>query len=204
MKIDQAAIFADYCWKINVLDLVDNQELIDYAYKIQSEKESIHVSNQHGYHSPPLKLGLECDQKLKKLQDQIIPFSKKILLDKFYNDESKLSYLLEGWVNISGKYAYNEPHIHGGNVLLSIVYYAKTVDNGGTFYFAMDKLKGDKLSEFRIDKKSTSFTSFFGIKPEPGDLICFPGWVEHGVHPNMDDKDRISYAFNLRVKYENS
>ena len=37
------------------------------------------------------------------------------------------------------------------------------------------------------------------IDVETGDLIMFPGWLDHGVNANMTDKPRINIAFNFGI-----
>jgi uncharacterized protein (TIGR02466 family) len=36
--------------------------------------------------------------------------------------------------------------------------------------------------------------------PETGQMIVFPSWLKHMVHPYWGDNDRISIAFNIRVR----
>jgi len=35
------------------------------------------------------------------------------------------------------------------------------------------------------------------IDAKAGDLIIFPGWLQHSVDTNMSKEDRISISFNL-------
>jgi len=37
-------------------------------------------------------------------------------------------------------------------------------------------------------------------KPKAGMMVIFPSWLWHGVEPNMNDKPRISIAFNIGYK----
>ena len=37
------------------------------------------------------------------------------------------------------------------------------------------------------------------LKIETGDLVLFPGWLEHGVDANLTDKPRINIAFNFGI-----
>jgi hypothetical protein len=32
--------------------------------------------------------------------------------------------------------------------------------------------------------------------PKDGDLVCFPGWINHSVGENLSEHTRISIAFN--------
>ena len=37
------------------------------------------------------------------------------------------------------------------------------------------------------------------LKVETGDLVLFPGWLEHGVDANLLDEPRINVAFNFGI-----
>ena len=41
--------------------------------------------------------------------------------------------------------------------------------------------------------------AYWGETPKPGDLLVFPGELDHRVRPNMSDQIRISVAFNFNV-----
>ena len=36
----------------------------------------------------------------------------------------------------------------------------------------------------------------FLVNPQPGQLVVFPGWLQHQVHPYFGPAERISIAFN--------
>lgn len=38
------------------------------------------------------------------------------------------------------------------------------------------------------------------IHPRPGEMILFPSWLKHMVHPYWGEGERISIAFNIRVR----
>jgi hypothetical protein len=38
------------------------------------------------------------------------------------------------------------------------------------------------------------------IKPQPGMMLVFPAWIEHGVHPFQGEGRRISIAINVAVE----
>ena len=200
-KINEVALFPDIFWSTNILDLVDNHNLIDLAYETKQKDKGIEISNSLGYHSSYLDVSDNADPRLNKLLNEVISLIKSILEEKFYKDPKSKLFSMDSWININPKYAYNKQHIHGGNVILSMVYYAKVPKDSGAFYFKCPSARSDKLSSLRIDKDNI-FSSYNERLPDEGDLIIFPGWIEHGVNQNMSDSDRISYAFNCRVKHE--
>lgn len=40
------------------------------------------------------------------------------------------------------------------------------------------------------------------IAPKEGDLILFPGWLAHLVHPTLTSQPRVSISFNLQGEWE--
>ena len=202
-KISEVALFPDVFWSTNILDSINNQNLIDFAYETKQKDKGIQISNSLGYHSSYLDVSDHADYRLKELMDEIIPLIRNIIEEKIYKDPKSKLFSMDSWININSKYSYNKQHIHGGNVILSIVYYAKVPKDSGSFYFKCPSARADKLSYLGIDKDNI-FSSHRERLPDVGDVIVFPGWIEHGVNQNMSDEDRISYAFNCRVKHEST
>lgn len=202
-KINEVALFPDVFWSTNILDSINNQNLIDFAYETKQKDKGIQISNSLGYHSSYLDVSDNADYRLKELMDEVIPLIRNIIEEKIYKDPKSKLFSIDSWININSKYSYNKRHIHGGDVILSIVYYAKVPKDSGSFYFKCPSARADKLSYLGIDKDNI-FSSHRERLPDVGDIIVFPGWIEHGVNQNMSDEDRISYAFNCRVKHESA
>ena len=38
------------------------------------------------------------------------------------------------------------------------------------------------------------------VNPTEGELILFPGWLDHGVQTNDTDDERVSVSFNIRFE----
>ena len=38
------------------------------------------------------------------------------------------------------------------------------------------------------------------IRPSTGELVMFPSWLNHWVHPYWGEGERISIAFNIRIR----
>jgi len=49
----------------------------------------------------------------------------------------------------------------------------------------------------RYQSQSPICMNSFNILPYTGFLLMFPAWTHHSVEMNMEDRDRISIAFNL-------
>ena len=199
-QIEQTIIFGDAIWSQN-LDSIDNESLIDYAYTLYEHQSSIRKSNRLGFHSQYLPTNPDVvDSRFKPLVSEVVSFAQSICYDVLYKDGEALglTFGVDAWANINPKYAYNHPHIHGGNTLLSLVYYAQTPDNCGQFYLTREDSRVDLISRFKIDNLLPLASQLY-FTPKEGKLLAFPGWVTHGVQQNTSDEDRISFAFNINL-----
>ena len=106
---------------------------------------------------------------------------------------------LEGWVNINPIHAYNQIHTHD-RFDLSGVYYAKVPErsnkDSGVIQFLNPGYRGGPYSDLFNAMNPQVFT----VRPSEGKLLVFPSAMPHWVTPNNEDEDRMSIAFNLRLK----
>ncbi len=106
---------------------------------------------------------------------------------------------ISGWANINRQGAYNTMHSHPDNHW-GAAYYVKT----GTPQ--PDKPLSGAI-EFQDPRPAAGmlmtpgfpFGTKIRIQPTPGELILFPSWLCHCVHPYEGDEERISLAFNIRL-----
>lgn len=104
------------------------------------------------------------------------------------------------WVNINGKGDTNLVHNHTSVFNQSLwcgVYYVQVNEDSGPiqFYDPRVGVTADVNHNYYV-----SCTDTFTIRPTPGQLVLFPSWLQHGVHANQSDEERISIAFNVHVK----
>lgn len=99
-------------------------------------------------------------------------------------------HVLESWINIYPKGAYQNYHVH------------PNADIAGCYYYDTNGKDGD------IKFKSPSPTMNFSLlsaqtnvfyTPKVGMLLLFPAYLEHAVLMNTTKHKRISVAFNLKV-----
>ena len=50
-----------------------------------------------------------------------------------------------------------------------------------------------------IENFNSVNSSKYSLPPKPNTLIIFPSWIQHKVHTNEEDTDRISFSFNTQV-----
>ncbi len=112
-------------------------------------------------------------------------------------DAASGEFFIVAWANVLRQGGYNQVHDHN-SYAWSGVYY---VDIG-------DDMPGDDLAgriEF-IDPRvgigspkvpGDPFKQRMRFQPEAGQMLMFPGWLRHYVHPYKGETPRISIAFNV-------
>ena len=113
---------------------------------------------------------------------------------------ARVTYRAYGWANVNRPGDYNMIHLHPGNQW-SVVYYVAT----GTPH--PDTPMNGRI-ELRDPRPAASYARMPGftcgqpmlIKPQPGMMLVFPAWIEHGVHPFQGEGHRISIAINVAVE----
>ena len=98
-------------------------------------------------------------------------------------------YSIESWFSKFKKGNYAHIH-HHGHADISGVYYYKTNSEDGTFFFESPNPYSNMCYS----------NSRWNLKPSPGQMVMFPGWMSHGVTTNTTDNTRISLSFNIYFK----
>lgn len=103
------------------------------------------------------------------------------------------------WINLNQNNNITRPHLHS-NSLLSGVLYIKS-KNSGPIVFMHPVMAHQYVIGEDLIKNYNKFTSAdISVIPEQGKLIIFPSWLVHYVENNLDDTDRISIAFNIKIE----
>jgi hypothetical protein len=120
---------------------------------------------------------------------EFLELSKEIktMISEIFGLDSKI---LQMWGSIYENGQYNNIHNHPplnasyyNNPLWVGVYYLKTSSNGGGLNIH---------SPVNPSNRST-------FHPEDGEIYIFNSTTYHSVHPNEDESDRLSVAFNLEL-----
>ena len=104
-------------------------------------------------------------------------------------------YLINSWFSVNRKHSMHERHNHLPAVW-SGVYYVQATNNDGNITFFNDHLKSN-WPYCKTDINNPLTRQIFTIQPETGLLLIFPSFLEHQVHLNNTDNDRISLSFNF-------
>ena len=113
----------------------------------------------------------------------------------------KAELAITGWANVSRDRAYNGLHNHP-DCTWSGVYYVTLGERDMS-----DPRNG--IIEFLDPRMGVNWAQLPGqpfgmqlqINPEAGTMLMFPSWMMHWVHPFKGTGERISLAFNVRLKF---
>jgi uncharacterized protein (TIGR02466 family) len=166
--------------------------------------EANRISNVGGWQSlpdflewpePEIKLlGQEVDRAIQQVS------ALPAMLGRQTDAPPRVTYRAYGWANVNHPGDYNMIHLHPGNQW-SVVYYVAT----GTPH--PDTPMNGRI-ELRDPRPAAIYARMPGftcgqpmlIKPQPGMMLVFPAWIEHGVHPFQGEGRRISIAINVAVE----
>ena len=196
LKCELIQIFPINIWKIKINRTAKEKASLNKKIKlIQKENEGQTKSNYGGYHSPLFRyydlIGTEFEFLYKNIlymmNNFIIPREKT----KLKSDMKKNTLIEENigamWFIINKKGDFNHKHCHPP-AWYAGAYYVKKPKNSGDIIFH------DAIPERRFDDTSIISTN---VESEEGDLILFPGWLEHSVKKSETNKDRIVISFNI-------
>lgn len=118
-----------------------------------------------------------------------VEFDKKIQVD-----------FVDSWIVLSRDGDYNPIHYHAQS--LAGVINVTLPDE------VRDQNSPDGKLGFVFGQNNIDNLDFLGsrtiVAPSEGDLFLFPSWLQHVVYPFRGEGERITYAFNLKVRLSNS
>ena len=106
----------------------------------------------------------------------------------------------QAWINVNkpgtSKSNTNDMHMHPGHIM-SAVYYVQAPAQGGNLVLSSPHGLMDYALPYKLIKEPTPYNGTrYTVMPNNGDLVCFPGWINHSVGDNLSNDLRISIAFN--------
>lgn len=202
--IEAKSLFATTIWNSRVPSYgIFNQQWNKYLYDLRDTDPKNSENHQNTierglidkstvnatWHSPYLNPD---DKMVAQFTKMVEPALIAILNNEGWNLKDNFISYESIWSIIQNKGSYHMPHHHGDS-LYSIAYYTKIPkDNkGGAFYFKDPRgmVKGSPL-------ESPTAIEF---DPQEGDILIFPGWLEHGVKQHHSDEDRIVISLNIKL-----
>lgn len=184
-------------WNTYLNEITDEDEInaINFCKQLQSTSEGRQYSNIGGWQSQDYYEKDLVNTPLNKYVKMLLPILSKCLEDL----GSKRTIELQNfWININKKGDYNRRHIHQLSVLSGVFYLTKNNSdivferNVGIPTYFLENIDSDNntVPSYRL----VSFTPINRV------LYVFPSWLYHSVDPSTEDTDRISIAFNTRIR----
>ena len=190
-KVFERLWWATPVWECPVED-IDNKSIAEYCYKVRDEKPGVNISNRGGWHSGELITPIP--PALDQLFSDLTVFVNDV--PQRYIGTSNLV-LGNWWININGKYDYNESHDHQNSVLSGTYYVQVPEENMGDLILH----RGDNAEFFltsKVEREQTMANAMSIPCPVKESMFyLFPSWVKHSVERNNTDSERISIAFNF-------
>ena len=148
----------------------------------------------HWLSDPTFSSNLVSDFNLDKFSTEIDIHVKNYCQSVGYRpkDGTELKYrIVSSWFALFKKGIYAHIHNHGESDIAGVYYFKKSGDDGNLFFCTPNKA---------IDSSVLLKTGRMVVNPTEGELILFPGWLDHGVQTNDTDDERVSVSFNIRFE----
>ena len=187
---DRLDLWPTFVWH-GALDLADREIMHLLLEETAIEAGGAHVSNEGGYQSHPLD---PYDERLTSFTRHVEAAVSTVVRELGWTGTARANTL---WWNANGPGHSNRLHWHPGN------------DFAAVYYLACDEHTGPlRLRDPRLLRLHTEHDEgwqdrpveqcpYVAVTPEPGDLVVFPGWLEHEVGRNESTARRVSVATNL-------
>lgn len=176
-----------------------NAQLRNEIAAWRESEEGIQASNFNGWHSDVTMFSRPepgFRQLSEILRQCILSYVRRYETDF---DPAKRQIGMEAWVNVNGKSGMNAPH-HHAFAHISGCYYISvpkaTTRTSGVLQFLSPLVTFAPPGKFGLK----ILPSHYDIRPEEGQIVLFPSYLVHWVHPNDEDEDRISIAVNAQVR----
>lgn len=174
-----------------------NKKLCSAISILAAESAGISRSNRNGWHSET-DIFARREPAFVELGRQLVAGVRSVLHHNSRGSQQKdLGMRMQGWVNINQKGAYNAPHDHPGYQF------------SGCYYVQVPESERPSSGNIEFLDHRTNLGSFgllgghyrtkYSRRPKAGEFLIFPAYLRHWVHPNEEDEDRISVAFNVRL-----
>jgi uncharacterized protein (TIGR02466 family) len=176
-----------------------NAEILLESQTMRSTRCGVSKSNLGGWHSKGnlFDRDVACirtvrDAATAAVFDATRKTSKKV-------DPESLQMRLFAWMNANPPGSYNAPHTHP-MAHWSGVYYVSQPKAVKKFSGMIEFLDPrSDLPNWRI-LGGSAFLPKRRIRPEAGELIIFPSYLSHWVHPNDSHEERVTIAFNATFR----
>lgn len=107
-------------------------------------------------------------------------------------------YFTGSWLTKNNKHSFHEPHNHLPDIW-SGVYYVQANKNDAPITFLNNNFN-DNWPYRRFTRETEYSYSTCSYPPETGRLVVFPAYLWHKVDQQIVEQDRITIAFNMKIR----
>ena len=163
---------------------------------MESASTGMNRSNVGGWHSAKTLFD-EPEPELKQLATHIDALVRQLAGLAVSKEAWKGGVTYSAWANVSRRGDYNRMHNHPG-AHWSGVYYVDpgTADREPAGEAGKIEFQDPRGLAQMTHTPGEPFGRSFSIRPTAGQVLIFPSFMFHCVHPYHDDGARISIAFN--------
>lgn len=111
----------------------------------------------------------------------------------------QVSLAIKAWANISRAGNYHRQHNHPGACWSGAYFVDSGGDAPGRPLSGLLELLDPRPFTEMVATPGDPFGQKAILRPEPGTIVVFPGWLYHFVNPHFGPGERISVAFNAEV-----
>ena len=178
---------------------IDHKKLSNIILEKKKTEPSNNISNAGGWQS---ESNLHKDEMFSEIVREVaLSFQETIYEQINYKDgETRIEGM---WANVNMYRDYNLAHIHG-NCEWSFVYYVKVPKNSGNLVLVDPRIRRAPSDVRGLIKNHDNLFNYdiFEAPLIQGNLILFPGWLDHYVQSNLSKQPRISIAGNVAMRSE--
>ena len=177
-----------------------NRELTELVLAREPAEQGIARSNVGGWHSGTDLFAWKAPAVAElagRIGRYVTALFRSVALDP---KAPTPGFRLEGWANVLRYGQYHSVHSHP-NAFWSGVYYVNgNPPAAGDHPFSgklelLDPRPGVGMNYV----EGTNLHGRFLVNPSPGQMVVFPGWLQHQVHPYFGTGERMTIAFNVIV-----
>jgi uncharacterized protein (TIGR02466 family) len=178
-----------------------NEELRKLILERERETPSIERSNVGGWHSNTDLFDNELPV-IHQLKSRFHAYVTDLFKSVSSSPTQPLSpnFRMEAWANVLRSGQYHSVHSHP-NAFWSGVYYVNgnpTPKQNHLFSGKLEFIDPRPGAGLTYTEGTTLYGRFL-LNPSPGQMVIFPGWLQHQVHPFFGEGERITIAFNVIV-----
>ena len=181
-----------------IISNFDRDGLVDWIYDYKNRYPNTDLrSNRGGYQNEDKKFFTN-EETFKPYLD-VINYSIEVLSREYhFNYPVEMS---TAWLNINHKHCYNNTHTHPGSHLSGVLW-VKLPPNSGSFVFEAPYSMNTDFLAYTDDgyRQYMNLHRSYEMRSQEGMIVLFPSYMPHYVTMNENDEDRISIAFNLKIK----